>query len=306
MPEPESRREAVISIGTNSCRLLIATRAGDRPPLPEYHETRGTRIGEGVAEHRRLDHDAVERTLAAVRDYAQLARGSTLFGIGTSALRDAKDAEPFLKRFENDAGVPLAILSGDDEARYSFEGALCGLRAAGRTVADAVTVIDVGGGSTELAVRARAEGPVAVTSLQLGAVRLTETHLASDPPSAAEIEACRLAIRVMLRELPANATPRGMLVAVGGTANAAARMLQLMEERSGVAEIAAQDLADLLKATISIPVSERKRMRGLPAQRADIFPAGLMIVDEVVRLADAATLVVSASDLLLGYIACHG
>lgn len=85
-------RDAVISVGTNSCRFLIASYPGDAPH-PEYHETRGTRLGEGVQERRHLEPAAVERTLDAVRAYATLAHGvRRTYGIGTSALRDAQDA----------------------------------------------------------------------------------------------------------------------------------------------------------------------------------------------------------------------
>ncbi len=298
-------RDAVISVGTNSCRFLIASYPGDAPH-PEYHETRGTRLGEGVQQRRHLEPAAVERTLDAVRAYATLAHGvRRTYGIGTSALRDAQDAAEFVRRFAEIAGTQLEILSGEEEARCSFAGALCGLASAGRPVPDAVTVIDVGGGSTEFATRSSPTDEPAVASLQMGAVRLTELHLHSDPPSTAEIEHCRSVVRVTLRGLPAAAAPRGMLVGVGGTANTAARMLQLMDERVGVAEIPAADLSDLLKATISVPVRERLRMRGLPQQRADIFPAGLMILAEAVSSAGARSLVVSESDLLLGYLARH-
>jgi len=300
-------RYAVISAGTNSCRFLIASLEADGPH-PLYHETRGTRLGEGVDERRRLSPDAVERTLAVVRDYAALAHGvATTFGIGTSALRDASDGDAFAERFSQAAGVPLAILSGEEEAQSSFAGAMCGLRAAGRSAPDVVSVIDVGGGSTEIAVRSSANIEPQTASLQIGAVRLTEQHLVSDPPEAPQVERCRLEIRTALRGLAPETAPRGLVVAVGGTANTAARILQLLDEKdpSGVADIPATDLAALLKATLSMPLRERLRLRGLPAQRADIFPAGLIILDEVVRLASSASLTVCESDLLLGYMARH-
>ena len=101
--------------------------------------------------------------------------------------------------------------------------------------------------------------------------------------------------------------PNGAVVAVGGTATTAARMLQAFDDASGsgVATIAAADLAALLKAVLSMPTSERKRLRGLPAQRADIFPAGMLIIDEVVTAAGASSLTITDSDLLLGYVARH-
>jgi exopolyphosphatase/guanosine-5'-triphosphate,3'-diphosphate pyrophosphatase len=300
-----SSRYAVISVGTNSCRLLLAS--GDANALRvDYHEARGTRLGEGVDASGGLHPDAVRRTLAAVRDYAELARGARVFGIGTSALRDAKDAHGFADQFAQQAGTPLVILSGEEEAASSFEGAACGLKAAGRKVPPALCVIDVGGGSTEFGLRARAGERPAYASLQIGAVRLTEKFFASDPPTSGQIEQCRQAIRSALHELEGS-LPRGTVVAVGGTANTAARMLQLVDESAiaAVADIPAADLGTLLKVVLSMPTRDRKRLHGLPEQRADIFPAGLMIIEEAVTIAGAATLVVSESDLLLGYAARH-
>lgn len=254
----------------------------------------------------RLDPAAVERTLAAVRDYAAMAAASPrVFGIATSALRDAADGAEFGERFQALACVPLAILSGEEEAACSFEGALCGLRAAGWEVPSALTVVDVGGGSTEFATRADGFGAVRVASLQIGAVRLTEKFLPGDPPSASDVARCRVAVRGELATLSDEVRPHGAVVAVGGTANTAARMLQVVDEsvRGALGEIGAEDLHRLLDATLAMPVEQRRRLHGLPAQRADIFPAGLMILDETVRLAGASRLIVTESDLLLGYAA---
>ncbi|HXW76669.1 MAG TPA: hypothetical protein VEJ20_04590, partial [Candidatus Eremiobacteraceae bacterium] len=114
------KRYAVISVGTNSCRFLIAARIDDAWRV-EYHESRGTRLGEGVDASRRLDEGAMARTLDAARDYAKLSAGvDRLSAIGTSALRDAANTQEFLDRFREATGVALVILSGDEEARCSF------------------------------------------------------------------------------------------------------------------------------------------------------------------------------------------
>ncbi|HEY7994707.1 MAG TPA: hypothetical protein VID24_10875, partial [Candidatus Eremiobacteraceae bacterium] len=126
-------------------------------------------------------------------------------------------------------------------------------------------------------------------------------------PGPADVERARRVIRAELAGLPDDVRPSGALVAVGGTATTAARMLQELDESSGsgVATIAAADLSALLKAVVSMPTRERMRMRNLPAQRADIFPAGMLIIDEIVRESGVASLAVTDSDLLLGYIARH-
>jgi len=303
-----SKHYAVISVGTNSCRLLIAVRGADGALRPDYHETRGTRLGEGVDDARNLRTDAIDRTIAAVQAYAALARGSDkIFGIGTSALRDSANRREFTDRFEAEAGTKLKLLSGDEEAMSSFAGALAGMRASGLDIPAAISVVDVGGGSTEIATRSRTGEEPRVRSLQLGAVRLTESSLTGDPPIAADIERARRLIRAELAGLPEDVKPKNAVVAVGGTATTAARMLQALDDGSGssVATIDAADISALLKAVLSMPTSERKRMRSLPEQRADIFPAGLLIIDAIVREAGVASLAVTDSDLLLGYVARH-
>ena len=265
-------------------------------------------MGEGVDRTRTLTTEGIDRTLAAVRDYAALARDAdVVFGIGTSVLRDASNKQKFFDGFSSVTGVALDVLSGEEEALSSFEGALCGLRAADMDVPAGVSVVDVGGGSTEIATRAGAAQMPAVHSLQLGAVRLTEASLNGDPPAPADVERSRHAVQAELKALPSAVRPQGAIVAVGGTASTAARMLQALDETgsSGIAVLAAQDVSTLLRATLAMPIRERLRLRGLPAQRADIFPAGLMIIDEIVRAAGADRLTVSESDLLLGYIARH-
>jgi len=230
-----------------------------------------------------------------------------VFGIGTSALRDSSNRREFTDRFKSETDTKLELLSGDEEAVCSFAGALAGMRAGELDLPAAISVVDVGGGSTEIATRSRDGEEPRVRSLQLGAVRLTESSLGGDPPDPADIERARRMIRVELEGLPSDVKPKEAIVAVGGTATTAARMLQALDDASGsgVATIVAADLSALLKAVLSMPTRERRRMRGLPAQRADIFPAGLLIIEEVVREAGVTSFSVTDSDLLLGYVARH-
>src|SRR5580704_16129166 len=217
-------RAAVLSIGTNSCRLLIASFAAGGRFTPEYHESRGTRLGEGIAPGTLLEPAAAERTLAAVNDYAALARhADCTFAIGTSALREAADAGAFASRVREITGAELHILIGDEEAKASFVGANHGLEAAGVAIDGALTVADIGGGSAEIARRDDVDVSVRTASLPLGAVRLTERFLVSDPPTADEIARCRTAIALSLDGLDAAVRPKGMLACVGGTAATAVR-----------------------------------------------------------------------------------
>jgi len=294
-------RVAVIGAGTNSCRLLMVRRDGAAMSI-EHHDIRGTRRGEGIAPGGQLSPEAVKRTIAAMTEFAQLAkRADRMLVIGTNALREASNAAMFERGAREGIGADVRVLTGEEEARASFAGATWALERAGIALSG-VTVVDVGGGSTEIAVRAERGAEVRVRSLPLGAVRLTERFFKSDPPAASELTACRTAVRVELDRLGPGAAPVGVLVAVGGTADTAARMLNAYDPAAPihVANVKLADLADLLRLTSSLPLDARKRLHGLPESRADIFPAGLIIIEEIARRAEVTQFWVSESDLLLG------
>jgi exopolyphosphatase/guanosine-5'-triphosphate,3'-diphosphate pyrophosphatase len=298
-------RAAVISIGTNSCRLLIASLGPGGKFTPEYHESRGTRLGEGIAPGILLEPAAAERTLAAVTDYAALARhADRTFAIGTSALREAADAGAFAVRVHEITNADLHVLIGDEEAHASFVGAHHGLSEAAVAVDGTLTVADVGGGSAEIARRDGESLPVRTASLPLGAVRLTERFLVNDPPTSDELERCRAAIALSLAGLENDVRPRGLLACVGGTAATAVRMLQA-EEVGGVARVSATALADLGRAVAALPVGQRKRMHGLSAQRADIIAAGLLVLESIAAAAGAREVLIVQADLLTGYLLEH-
>ena len=185
-------RVASIDIGTNSVLLLVAERDGAGTLCAVLERARVTRLGAGVDRTRQLAPEAVERTLACLGDYAADLRrlGVTrLDVVGTSAMRDASAGELFVARAGELLGVAPRVVSGDEEARLTFEGALVGLDLAG-----ALSVFDVGGGSTEI-VRGTRDGASATVleavSLDVGSVRLTERHVRSDPPTRAELDAVR-------------------------------------------------------------------------------------------------------------------
>jgi exopolyphosphatase / guanosine-5'-triphosphate,3'-diphosphate pyrophosphatase len=296
-------RIAVIAAGTNSCRLLIVRR-DDAGLYIEHHDIRGTRLGEGLTAGAALNPDAARRTLAAMAEFAQLAkRADKLVVIGTHALREASDAAAFARSARESTGTELRVLTGAEEARASFAGALWALERIG-TMPDAVSVIDIGGGSTELAVRKDRASAVHVTSLPIGAVRLTERFFKHDPPLASELTACRTAVRLELDGMDRTAMPGGVICAVGGTADTAARMLNAYDPAAEVHVATARldDIVDLLRLTSALPLDARKRLHGLPESRADIFPAGLIVLEEIARRANVREILVTEADLLIGFV----
>jgi exopolyphosphatase/guanosine-5'-triphosphate,3'-diphosphate pyrophosphatase len=295
---------ALFSIGTNSTRLLALD--GDARIAAE---SRGTRIGAGIGASGTIDAAARERTLAALDEYVAIVRQSgpaTVDAIATSALRRARDGASFAAEVAARVGIEPRVLSGAEEATYSFLGATASHEGAG-----AVAVLDVGGGSTELAVdvpgRARAAGSVERTiSLEIGAVRLSERHpallggRALDAGERRALEAkARADASIVLAPFTAE---RGIaeLIAVGGTVFTAAGMLS-----AGIGDattITGAERERMIDELLALDLEARKAIPYIRPQRADILPAGLIIVDEACRLLDVDAITVSEADLLLGYL----
>lgn len=289
---------ALISIGTNSTRLLIVD--GDRPVL---HEVRGTRIGEGLRERGPIDEGAAQRTLTAVKEFTAIARrrGASLAGIATSALRRADDGPAFCASFERLAGAPLRILSGDEEAGYSFIGAVRGLGLHGE-----LGVLDAGGGSAEYAYGDE-DGAHCAISCEIGAVRLTERIPGLDGRKGAvasdELEDARGIVRKALLPLRSQPHPQ-KLVAVGGTVFAAGALIAQQDDRERLSgtTLSREALDGLLARLASLDLQARRALPHMIAQRADILPGGLIVVITAMTILECDEIVLSASDLLYGYL----
>ena len=300
-----SQAHALISIGTNSTRLMIV----DADNAVLVVDSRGTRLGSGLAQSGRLDPAARERTLAAVDDYITIARehGGLFACIATSAMRRATDGAAFANELSARIGARPRVLSGDEEATFSFLGATSLV-----TGDERVGVLDVGGGSSELAVdvpaHARGSNRVAFTvSAEIGAVRLAERHPAllgaaglGDAQRRATIADARHDVRAILA--PYAQAPRpDRLLAVGGTAFTAASMIVGSALRDGVIMRRTQR-TQLIDQLLARGLEERKAMPYIRPQRADILPAGLLIVDEGCALLGVDAVTVSVDDLLAGYL----
>jgi exopolyphosphatase/guanosine-5'-triphosphate,3'-diphosphate pyrophosphatase len=295
---------ALISIGTNSTRLLVID--GEETLAAE---STGTRLGSGLAERGALDPDAKARTLAVIAGYMTRVRAldAAVACIATSAMRRASDGDSFARSVAELVGTAPRVLSGDEEAAYSFRGATRKLQGD-----DVVGVLDVGGGSTELAIdspaRSQRTGRVARTlSLEIGAVRLSERHPALMGAGALDVgerSALIARARADAAAVLAPLAPLGPirnLVAVGGTAFTAAAMVAQAPLRDGVA-IAGADRTGLVDTLLARDLEARRALPFIRPQRADILPAGILIVDEACRLLDVDSLRVSVDDLLAGYL----
>jgi exopolyphosphatase / guanosine-5'-triphosphate,3'-diphosphate pyrophosphatase len=182
-------RVAVVDLGTNSTRLLVADVKADGAIAERDRRTEVTGLGRGVDATGALAPEAVDRVLGVLREYREAIdahRAQRTVAVLTSAVRDASNGAEFARRVRDDFGLDARTIGGDEEARLTFRGATSE-RPAGAPVP--VVVIDIGGGSTEYVVGDE-DGPRFHTSTQSGAVRQTERHLRSDPPGPASWRAC--------------------------------------------------------------------------------------------------------------------
>ena len=298
---PRRDRVAAIDCGTNSIRLLI-TDITDDTEAEIVREMRIVRLGQGVDATGRLADEAIERTLQATREYAELI---TMLGAdrvrfcATSAARDAENADEFADAVESILGVRPQVLSGEEEALASFVGATRGLGPT-RTL-----VVDIGGGSTELVL-----GEDAVvkwsTSLDIGSVRLTERFLPSDPPPVAEVTAAMNHLDSELTPAVAGLEPVASVVGVAGTVTTvAAHALGLPSyDRDAIhgARLSVDELQSACLSLAQMSVADRRALPFMHPGRADVIGGGALVLDRVLELLplDSDSVVISEHDILDG------
>ncbi len=292
---------AAIDCGTNSVRLLVAGVEGGR--LVEVdRRLHITRLGQGVDATGRFHPEALQRTLLALGDFAAQLDALGVRRrrvVATSAARDAANSGEFFGGVLAALGAPAEIISGEEEARLSYVGALRGLSGPGRPeLDDPVLVMDIGGGSTEL-VLDRA------VSLDAGSVRLRERFLASDPPTSTEVEAATAYVDGLLDASGIDLAGVATWVGVGGTAtslSALAHGLPVYDRDvvhgsvvSGVA------LAALAESLMRMPIAEVSALPTMVPGRADVICGGALICERVGRRV-GIPLLVSEADILDGII----
>ncbi len=263
---------AAIDLGTNSCRMLIGEVVAGR--LHVCHDRwEVAQLGRGVDETGRLDPERVEVVVTLLAEYARDCDRlgvEAVAAVATSALRDAADADTFLERVRRETGIPLAVISGEEEARLSFRAGLAGLHG---EVPEEVVVIDFGGGSTEV-ILGHHGTVVEAVSIDVGSRRMLERFLATDPPTEVEWRAMMDHIEVALTPLPA-AGDGVPLVGVGATVVHLAAMLF---GGDGLRPFDAAQLAPLTRRVRAMETSARRQLTGLDPSRADVIVAGCGLV----------------------------
>jgi exopolyphosphatase / guanosine-5'-triphosphate,3'-diphosphate pyrophosphatase len=296
-------RIAVVDLGTNSTRLLVADVAGGRVEELD-RRTNVTRLGQGVDASGRLADEAMERVFAAVAGYREaidrLGTERTV-AVATSAVRDADNGEEFRRALLERYGIDARTISGEREARLTFRGATSARARGGRTV-----VIDIGGGSTELVVGRAGDAPEFHVSTQAGAVRQTERHLPSDPVPDAELAPLREEVRGIVEtgvpEEVRNSVDKG--IAVAGTATSLAAIDQELDpydpEKVDGYTLTLAAAERILSMLAALPVAERRDVPGLHPDRAPTIVAGAAILVEAIAAFGLTEVEVSEADILHG------
>jgi exopolyphosphatase/guanosine-5'-triphosphate,3'-diphosphate pyrophosphatase len=300
------RRVAAFDCGTNSLRLLVT----DIDPVQQsssdvVRHTRIVRLGQAVDRTGVFAAEALERTFAVVDDYraeVEATGAEAIRFVATSAARDVSNRDEFMDGICDRLGVEPEVISGDEEARLSYDGATRGLD--GHDFARPWVVLDIGGGSTELVARAGDSGPVQGQSLDIGSVRLTERHLAEDPPSRAEIAAAEGDIGRALDRLTLDLGDVGTLVGVAGSVTTMVAMaldLSTYDRHRIHHSWISKDAMDAAVARmVAMSLEERRRLPYMAPGRADVIAGGALVLEAVIRRLGVTSLIASEHDILDG------
>jgi len=275
-------RVAAIDIGTNTVLLLVAERDASGQLVAVEERATITRLGEGVDKTRTLAPAAIARTNAAIDAYAEVVGRlgvERVDVVGTSAMRDAGGGEAVRTHVRSKLGVDARTISGDEEARLTFAGALSGI--ASVEAGARVRVFDIGGGSTEIVHGERGKPDVLFAhSYDVGSVRLTERHVRTDPPRDAELTAIRADARGAFSSVPAFASDVPPIGIAGTMTTLAAVSLQMATydgARVHGLTMPVREIERVVAELARLPLADRSRVPGLEPKRADVIVAGGLV-----------------------------
>jgi exopolyphosphatase/guanosine-5'-triphosphate,3'-diphosphate pyrophosphatase len=301
----QSVRTAVIDVGSNSVRLLVADVLPGGALNPLLKRLNTTRVAQGMGRTGCLSEKAMERTIDAIAEYQRIARdmgAAQLYAFATAAVREARNRDEFILAVHRHTRLLVNVLSEKEEAEAGFAGA---------DIGGPYGIIDIGGGSTELAV-GQARIPRASVSMKIGAVRLTERYPLGDVADPLGMEAMIQTVRgVVEREsepIRAGMTGIGDLqwMGLGGTITTLAamdlRMVRYDRERVQGHELTAELVARWQRRLSAMTGAERRAVPGLAPERADIILAGAVILRIFMESFSLASIRVSDRDNLEGYL----
>lgn len=264
---------ACIDVGSNTTRLLVADAPDGR--LRELLSQRAfTRLGKGAGRDGRIAPEKIAGLTSAITTQATLARqagAEEIVLVGTAVIRDAANRDELVAAAEEAAGIAMRVLSSREEAELAFAGAT---KTLGAAVEGTLAVVDVGGGSTEIAVGTFDGGVSWAESFRIGSGFLTDAYVRSDPPGGEELHALREHIAGAFEGLSVPAADRA--IAVGGSATSLRRVVG--------AELEYETIERSIRILAGSPVEEVARRFELDPERARLLPAGVLLFEELTKL----------------------
>ena len=299
-----TRRVAAVDCGTNSLRLLVADVDLARAELTDVaRRMEIVRLGQGVDQTGRLAPEALARTVAVLRDYADVIAATAARSVrmvATSATRDASNTAEFTRQVKEALGVAPEVLTGSEEAMLSFTGATTELAV---THGGPFLVVDIGGGSTEFVL---GEPAVHAISVDIGCVRMTERHLHGDPPSRAEIAAATADIDTALDTVAAAIPVRqartliGLAGSVTTVAGIAMGLPAYDPARIHHSRVSAAGVHEVARGLLAQTRAERAAIGVMHPGRVDVIGGGALVLDRIMQRFGFGEVLVSEHDILDG------
>ena len=293
-----------IDIGTNSMRLLVCDFINDEL-LNRKKFINTTRIGKGVDEYGFISQEAIRRNIDALKEFYKLSKSEGcdyIYCIGTSALRDSKNGDDFVRIAKEEIGIDIEIISGEEESNLGFLGVL-----KGANENDDILVIDIGGGSTEF-ILGNMDGIKFSKSENVGALRMTEKFLTTDIVDNYEFDMMSEFIENEIRETLESLKEKHInkLVGIGGTITSLSAINQELEvysmEKIHNSVVTIDDIENILQNLKKMTLNDKKSLKGLQSKRADIITAGVKILHIIMKKLELREIIVSEYDNLEGLI----
>ena len=287
-----------IDIGTNSMRLLIADYNDNKiENRKKYINT--TRIGQGVDQDGYITNEALERNLKALKEFSDKCneeKCEKVYCMGTSALRDSKNGQDFINEAKKLTNIDVKIICGEEESNLGFMGVLEGTEGDKK---EDILVIDIGGGSTEFVV-GNEEGIKFCKSENVGALRMTEKFITTDPISDEEFSS----MTNFIEDTISSTINKSKLIGIGGAITSLSAMNQQLEvysmEKVHNSVVTKKDLEKILQNLKIMTLNDKKALKGLQPKRADIIPAGVKILHIVMEKLEIEKIMISEYDNLEG------
>lgn len=293
-----------IDIGTNSMRLLVAEYIdGKLYNREKFVNT--TRIGQGVDSEGYISEEAIERNIKALKEFSDIANEKGceyIYCIGTSALRDSKNGNEFIDLAKVETNLDVDIISGEEESNLGFIGVLQGLDDTNN-----ILVLDIGGGSTEF-ILGDESGIKYAKSENVGALRMTEKFLATDPICENEFEDMSNFIEETISDTINILKEKNIrqIVGIGGTITSVSAINQELEtysmEKIHGSKVNEKELDNILQNLKKMTLNDKKNIKGLQPKRADIITAGVRILNIIMKKLEKENIIVSEYDNLEGLI----